>query len=104
MGTYYIQDTRTITGNCALWWAKNSEGYTCNLAEAEVYEEDEARKIEKSRGTDRLVPVEIARAIAVSHVRADGPLQRALEAAGIKVETLPPLPAGHRLRKARGRR
>lgn len=31
---YYIQDTRQIVGNCALWWRKDGHGYTCNLDEA----------------------------------------------------------------------
>lgn len=31
---YYIQDTRQCVGNCALWWKKDGQGYTCNLAEA----------------------------------------------------------------------
>lgn len=107
--TYYIQDTRTICGNCAMWWGKDSSGYTCNLDEAGVYDEEEARRIEKIRGTDRLVPVEIARAIAVRHVRADGALQAALEAAGIDVQLAPTMPAmpqgqGHRLRSGKSRR
>jgi hypothetical protein len=31
---YYLQDTRQIVGNCALWWKLNGQGYTCNLDEA----------------------------------------------------------------------
>ena len=68
---YYIQDTRTIVGNCVLWWGKNSCGYVCDLSLAGIYDESEARRIAASRGTDRMVPVEVADAIAVRHVRDD---------------------------------
>ena len=31
---FYVQDTRQIVGNSALWWREGGHGYTCNLDEA----------------------------------------------------------------------
>jgi len=31
---YYIQDTRSVVGNCALWWRKDDQGYTCDIDDA----------------------------------------------------------------------
>ena len=31
---YYIQDTRQVCGNAALWWRSEGKGYTTNLDEA----------------------------------------------------------------------
>ncbi len=50
---YYIQDTRTYTGNSVMWWCVNGEGYTSNL--------DKAWKVPatwKGRDTDKLWPCE----------------------------------------------
>lgn len=52
---YYIQDTRTYFGDTILWWGPNRGGYTCKLAEAGLYSEEEAERIFHLRGTD--VPV-----------------------------------------------
>ena len=82
---YYIWDKRSTVGNCALWWGPNGGGYVCDLREAGLYEENEAMKIARGRGTDVAVPEHVARSIARQHVRADGELQRALEAATDKV-------------------
>jgi hypothetical protein len=50
---YYIQDTRTYTGNSAVWWRVGGNGYTTNLAEAWRVTGDW-----KGRDTDLLWPVE----------------------------------------------
>jgi len=68
---YYIWDTRSVVGNCILWWRKESCGYTCNLDDAGQYDEDEAFRIERNRGTDVAVPVDMVQANKVTHVRAD---------------------------------
>ena len=34
---YYVQDTRQIVGNCALWWRMGAKGYTCDLDEAGAF-------------------------------------------------------------------
>jgi hypothetical protein len=67
-GMFFILDTRTPVGNCALWWAKDSRGYTCDLDEAGIYTEAEARS---HRDTDVAVPCEVARKHTVVHCRLD---------------------------------
>jgi hypothetical protein len=67
---YYILDTRTMVGNCALWWKPDGGGYTCNLDEAGFYTEDQIRGL---RTTDVPVPIHVAEAHTVKHVRADEP-------------------------------
>lgn len=76
---YYIQDTLACVGNCALWWRPKSEGYTTQLEEAGEYEEEEALRIERSRGSDRAIPVEVAKHASVTHVRVER-LDRAMAA------------------------
>lgn len=49
---YYLQDSRTYVGNSILWWAKNSSGYTTNIEEAELFNEEEVMKLFKNRITD----------------------------------------------------
>ena len=68
---YFIQDTRSFVGDSVVWWRPNRAGYTVNLDEAGEYEESEARSIERNRGTDKPIPVEVARCVASSHVIAD---------------------------------
>ena len=51
MSEYYIQRHISICGNCLLWWRKGGCGYTMNIDEAEVFNEDRARKLlSKDRG------------------------------------------------------
>jgi len=76
---YYIQDTRSVVGNCALWWRENGAGYTTQLEDAGVYDEEEAMSIQQSRSTDRAVPVEVAKRASVTHVRVER-LARELDA------------------------
>ncbi len=38
-GLFYIQDSRSYVGNDVLWWRPNSEGYTCQIDEAGLYDE-----------------------------------------------------------------
>lgn len=35
--TYVVQDARSVVGNCALWWAKDHCGYTCELDRAHIF-------------------------------------------------------------------
>ncbi len=67
---YYIRDRRQTVGNCVMWWREGGNGYTCNLDEAGKY--TEAAAFHK-RDTDIPVPVEVAEAAAVRHVRGDAP-------------------------------
>lgn len=67
---YFLQDSRTYVGNCALWWGPNGNGYTCSLDQAGIYLGGE---VLTKRGTDIPWPVEHIRAATVRHVRVDGP-------------------------------
>lgn len=68
---YYILDTRSCVGNCGLWWGPNRSGYVCSLDEAGKYEEEEALRIQESRGTDAALPCDEVDNLAVRHVRVD---------------------------------
>jgi len=87
MGRHYVLDTRQVVGNCALWWAKKSEGYTTELNLAELYEDGDAAG---SRSTDIHIPEEVAMACVVQHVRADQlyreMLKRGLEMRNVEAE------------------
>ncbi len=38
---YYVERAASGTvGNCLLWWRKGGKGYGCDLAEAEVFDDD----------------------------------------------------------------
>lgn len=42
---YYIHDTtRGFVGNSMVWWARDHRGYTCDIREAHVFDEDELHK------------------------------------------------------------
>jgi len=42
---YYIQNSRSYSGNDVLWWAKEGAGYTTDLSKALICTESEAQKI-----------------------------------------------------------
>ena len=48
---FYLQDSRSLTGNNATFWGK-SGGYTTNISDATVYSLDEAQKMHDSRHSD----------------------------------------------------
>jgi hypothetical protein len=50
---WYLQDTRSYTGNDVMWWAKDGKGYTSDINKAHVYEREEAFRQAAMRGTDR---------------------------------------------------
>lgn len=62
---FYVQDTRSIVGNSAVWWCWNGHGYTCDLAEAGIYTEEEIRMM---RDTDKPWPVDAINRLVQSHV------------------------------------
>ena len=66
--TFFIQDTRQYVGNCVYWWRKEAKGYTCHLDDAMEVGEEDARKIERSRGTDKAWPADQVRAAATMQV------------------------------------
>lgn len=49
---YYLQDSRSFTGNCMMWWRKNGAGYTSDLSDAWQLTEKEAFGRHKARKTD----------------------------------------------------
>ncbi len=49
---YYLQDTRNVVGNCALWWGKGRSGYVTDLRKAHVFNESEKRAT-STRDTDK---------------------------------------------------
>lgn len=53
---FYLQDSRSFTGNEMIWWKKNCEGYTTDLREAHVFSKQEFAK-GASRRTDVFWPV-----------------------------------------------
>ena len=65
---FYIRDARQVVGNCALWWAVDSKGYTTELNRAGKYT---AQFCSDLRDTDIPLPVELVDSIAVTHVRLD---------------------------------
>jgi hypothetical protein len=65
---YYMRDTRQVVGNCILWWGKNNSGYTCDLDRAEVYPEDVAMSMHRSRASDVPYPKDLMDSIAYRHV------------------------------------
>lgn len=79
-GHYYVQDTRTIVGNCALFECADRRGYTCNLDKAGVFTEAEAKAIVRG-GDRRMFPCEQVSPLADVHVDA-GRLLRLLRESG----------------------
>ena len=65
---FYILDTRTVVGNCAMWWCPNGQGYTCDLSKAGLYTREGAFN---QRDTDVPVPRHVAERLVVGHVRLD---------------------------------
>lgn len=53
---YYIQDSRSYSGNCVLFWKEGNHGYTTNISEAGLYTKEEAETICKNRDTDIVWP------------------------------------------------
>jgi hypothetical protein len=49
---FYLQDSRSYVGNDVMWWAKNGQGYTTDLRNAELYTFEEAQRQHNSRPSD----------------------------------------------------
>src|SRR6478736_6121124 len=65
---YFIQDARSVVGNCGSWWAPKSAGYVCSIDEAGQYTGKFVRAL---RGTDVPWPVDYVLARTVRHCRVD---------------------------------
>jgi hypothetical protein len=83
-GRHYILDKRQVIGNCVLWWAEKSAGYTTQLDEAELYEAGDSHG---SRSTDIHIPEEVAKACVVQHVRVEA-LYREMRARGLEMRNV----------------
>jgi len=55
---YYLQDSRSFTGNCPLWWKAGGNGYTTSLEKAHRYTLADAMKQHQCRHTDVPWPCE----------------------------------------------
>jgi hypothetical protein len=53
---WYLQDTRSYTGNDVMWWAKDGKGYTTDVNKAHVYGRAEAFQQAAMRGCDKAWP------------------------------------------------
>ena len=65
---FYIQDGRTVVGNCVVFWRPDGNGYTCNLKEAWKVDYERALEMETNRPTEIFWPVEDLDAISKVHV------------------------------------
>lgn len=65
---YYVQDTRSVVGNCGSWWKPNGAGYCCCIDEAGIYKGKYVRSL---RDTDVPWPVAHVLQHVVRHVRVD---------------------------------
>ena len=65
---FYVQDTRQIVGNCALWWCPKGAGYTTEIDKAGLYT---AEQVSGMRETDVGWPKELVDRLIVRHVRLD---------------------------------
>lgn len=50
---FYIQKTGMFCGNSPLWWKKGGNGYSPDLKEAELFWEEEAKRICSKPGSDK---------------------------------------------------
>lgn len=65
---YFIQDTRQVVGNCAVWWRYGGAGYTADLREAGQFSYAQAKEICDSRKSDAMRPVQAVKPLAALHV------------------------------------
>lgn len=72
---YYVQDKRSVVGNCASWWRQGGGGYTCEIEEAGAYT---GAAVLDMRDTDIPWPVNEVQKLTVEHVRVEA-LRRAVD-------------------------
>ena len=65
---YYLCDSRSVVGNCLMFWRKNGCGYTYNLDDCEVYPETKAFEMHKSRESDVPMPKDVVDKLAERHL------------------------------------
>jgi len=66
---YYIQNTRSVVGNSALWWRIDGHGYTCDLSQAWKVTKQKAEGICRDRPEqDVMHKCSVVDALAERHV------------------------------------
>lgn len=65
---FFVQDTRQVVGNCALWWRPDGAGYTINLDEAGTFPASFKAAL---RPTDVMRPCDEVERLAQRHVTGD---------------------------------
>lgn len=65
---YFVQDRRSVVGNCGQWWAPKGAGYVCCIDDAGQYTGADVRGM---RDTDVPWPVAYVLDRTVRHVRVD---------------------------------
>lgn len=84
---FLIVRVPSVVGNCALFWAPDRKGYTCDVDRAGRYSSEEAESITgDKRGVNVMVPELLIVKMAQRHVDQDALLSklRALAAVGGK--------------------
>lgn len=64
---FYLQCTRSVVGNSAMWWALNDRGYTCDIRCAKIFDEDDP-KLKELRDIDVPWPKEVVDRLVQHHV------------------------------------
>lgn len=65
---HLIMDTRTLVGNSVLFWREGGQGYCTSVDEAGRYTQAEALDQERSRNTDRAIPLGLAQKLSKPRV------------------------------------
>lgn len=58
---FYVQDTRSFSGNCVIWWRPDGKGYTTDLSDAGLYT---AERVARMRPTDKPWPRDLIDGLA----------------------------------------
>lgn len=74
LGGYYVQDMRTVVGNCASFERPGRNGYTCDLNDSGIFSKEKAESILRD-GDRRMFPCALVQAVKIVHVRVE-PLDR----------------------------
>ena len=83
---FYLQDSRSYTGNDMMFWAKGGNGYVTDIDKAQIYTEEEAVRMNEARPTDIPWPVAYINArwrpaVDMQHVR----IAEAIKLSGMKL-------------------
>lgn len=66
---FYMQDARQYVGNSVLFWAKECNGYTCDIGKAHVFTREDLNS-RVWRKTDHAWPKKYMDSMVVAHVDA----------------------------------